>query len=83
MGYNSAMAKILVCDRCGYELTDPADIDMAMEGESAWAKSARERGEEPRGIIPCKNYVRCHGEMIATEERKGLFGRRSRPAKNA
>ncbi len=75
------MAKKLVCDRCGYELTEKDDLDLAFEGQEAWAKSAREHGAEARGVIPCKNYVRCHGEMILTEDRgRGLFGRRSKPA---
>jgi len=76
------MARKLVCDRCGYELTEKDDIDLAFEGQAGWAKSARERGAEPRGVIPCKNYVRCQGEMIAVQERRGLFGRRSKPAKS-
>jgi hypothetical protein len=77
------MARKLVCDRCGYDLTEKDDIDLALEGQAAWARSARERGAEPRGIIPCKNYVRCQGEMIIVEERRGLFARRSKPAKGA
>ena len=76
------MAKKLVCDRCGYELTEPDDIDLALEGQAAWERSVRERGEAPRGIIPCKNYVRCHGEMLMVEERRGLFQRRSKPAQS-
>jgi hypothetical protein len=75
------MAKKLVCNCCGFELTDQDDIDLALEGRAAWEKSVRERGEEPRGVFPCKNYIRCHGEMIMVEERRGLFRRRSKPAK--
>ena len=55
--------KKLVCDRCGLELTDREDIETALEGKKAWEATARARGAEPRGIIPCKNYVRCGGEI--------------------
>ncbi|MBI4187939.1 MAG: hypothetical protein HY529_01905 [Chloroflexi bacterium] len=56
--------KKLVCNRCGAELTDKDDIDLACEGQAVWEAAARARGREPRGIIPCKNFVRCDGEMI-------------------
>ncbi|MBI4180422.1 MAG: hypothetical protein HY528_00645 [Chloroflexi bacterium] len=55
--------KKLVCDRCGKELTGKDDIEMALEGQSAWATAARARGAEPRGIFPCENFIRCDGEM--------------------
>ena len=58
------MARKLVCDRCGLELKDKDDIDLAFEGKEAWEATARARGEQPRGIIPCKNYIRCGGEMV-------------------
>ncbi len=73
------MAKKLVCDRCGYELTEKDDISLALEGQAAWERAVRERGEEPRGIYPCKNYLRCQGQMVWMEERGGLFRRRSKP----
>ena len=57
------MGKKLVCDRCGAELTEKDDIDLALEGKEAWAMAARARGAEPRGILPCENFVRCGGEM--------------------
>ena len=57
--------KKLVCDRCGLELTDKDDIDLAIEGKWAWEATCRARGVEPRGILPCKNYVRCGGEIKA------------------
>ena len=38
--------KILVCDRCGAELTDEMDIEMALEGQNAWTTSARNRGTQ-------------------------------------
>jgi hypothetical protein len=55
--------KKLVCDRCGFELTDIDDIDLALEGQQAWEASVRERGGKARGILGCKNYIRCGGEM--------------------
>ena len=57
------MKKKLVCDRCGLELKDKDDVDIALEGKEAWANSVRARGGKPRGVIPCKNYIRCGGEM--------------------
>ena len=57
--------KKLVCDRCGLELTDKDDIDLALEGKEAWEATCRARGVEPRGILPCENYVRCGGEIKA------------------
>ena len=56
--------KKLVCDRCGLELTELEDIGLAYDGKEAWAMASRARGHEPRGIIPCKNYIRCGGEII-------------------
>ncbi len=55
--------KRLVCDRCGLELKDKDDVDIALEGKEAWANSVRARGGQARGIIPCKHYIRCGGEM--------------------
>ena len=66
----------LVCDKCGFELTDLDDIDMAFEGMKAWQDAQRRRGCEPRGVFPCKYYIRCQGEMIPVKEtksRKGSF----------
>jgi hypothetical protein len=76
------LAKKLRCDRCGLELTEKDDIDLVFEGMAAWHASARARGIEPRGILPCKNYVRCRGEIVEVNEgRQGwlrkLFGRRN------
>jgi hypothetical protein len=68
--------KVLVCDRCGYELTEKEDLTLALEGSEAWQTATRLRGQEPRGIYPCKNYIRCQGEMIAVEKKKGIFGRK-------
>ena len=55
--------KKLVCDRCGLELTDPEDIGMAFDGRDAWKAAVKARGVQPRGIIPCKHYIRCGGEV--------------------
>jgi len=64
----------LVCDRCGLELTDIDDIDLAFEGKEAWAASCRARGVESRGVIPCQNYIRCGGEIVlATSRRQRLM----------
>ncbi|MFC1949314.1 hypothetical protein ACFLW0_03985 [Chloroflexota bacterium] len=68
------MVKKLVCDKCGKELTSPGDIELAFEGMEAWQTAVRARGEEPRGIFPCEDYVRCSGEMIIPR-RKGIFSR--------
>ena len=61
------MPKKLRCDRCGLELSDPEDIDLAMEGRDAWHASVRSWGREPRGVFPCENYMRCRGEMVGAE----------------
>ncbi|MFC1981955.1 hypothetical protein ACFLUN_00555 [Chloroflexota bacterium] len=60
--------KKLVCDRCGLELTEKEDIDLALEGKWAWEAASRARGIEPRGVIPCENYVRCGGEIILVND---------------
>jgi hypothetical protein len=68
----------LVCDRCGFELDQREDILLALEGTEAWQNSCRTRGEEPRGVFPCKYYFQCKGEMILLKDQKknkGLFGR--------
>ncbi len=64
--------QIMVCDRCGFELTEREGISLAMEGAETWQDSCRRRGVEPRGYFPCKYYVNCHGEMqiIDTKKRK-------------
>lgn len=68
--------KILVCDRCGFELTEKDDINMVIEGSNSWKIAVRERGEQPRGIYPCKNYIRCQGEMQMVEKKRKSFFRR-------
>ena len=58
------MAKKLRCDRCGLELTEKDDLSMASDGMKAWRATARARGIQPRGVLPCKNYIRCGGEIV-------------------
>jgi hypothetical protein len=58
----------LVCDRCGREIKDEAEIDQIVAGADAWIASVRARGAEPRGIYPCKDYIRCGGEMVIIEK---------------
>ena len=65
--------KKLVCDRCGYELTEKNDVELALEGQWAWEAAVRARGGEPRGVYPCENYVRCGGEMMVVEDRKIMW----------
>ena len=60
----------LVCDRCGLELEDKDDIDLAIEGKWAWEAGCRARGVEPRGVLPCKHYVRCGGEIVLVASRR-------------
>ena len=62
--------KKLVCDRCGCELTDRDDIYSAFEGKWAWEAGCRARGVEPRGVLPCKYYVRCGGEIVLVASRR-------------
>ena len=66
------MIKKLVCDRCGKEITEKEDIEIALEGKQAWAGAVRARGGKPRGVLPCENYVRCGGEMKPIFD-NGLF----------
>ena len=66
--------KKLVCDKCGKELTNKEDVELALEGKEAWEAMVRARGAEPRGVIPCENFVRCGGEMKLVTDRR-LFGR--------
>jgi hypothetical protein len=64
----------LVCDKCGAQLDKPEAIALALEGTAAWQASARARGAEPRGVFPCRNYVRCGGEMVVYEDKNGHKG---------
>lgn len=67
--------KILVCDRCGFQITERYDIYLAMEGSKAWHDSVRAGGEEPRGVFPCKYHMNCKGEMVLQKKKHKLFGR--------
>ena len=73
------MAKKLRCDRCGLELTEKDDLDAAFDGMEAWYMASRARGIRPRGMLPCKNYIRCGGEIVEVvwwrEWSKKLLGR--------
>ncbi len=63
------MPKKLTCDRCGFELTDKENISIALEGEAAWQMAARARGAKARGVIPCKYFAHCGGEMQTVKKR--------------
>jgi len=60
--------KKLVCDRCGRELAEKEDVELALEGAKAWRMAVRARDAEPRGVFPCENYIRCGGEMIVVND---------------
>lgn len=63
----------LICDRCGFQLTEKEDISLALDGSDAWIMSCRARGEEARGLFPCKFYFQCKGQMVlltAKEEKR-------------
>lgn len=63
---------ILVCDKCGFELTEIDDISLAMEGADAWQLACRTRGVAPRGVFPCKFYFQCQGEMVTRRTNRKL-----------
>ena len=65
--------KKLVCDRCGFELIYKEDVDQALEGQMAWEMAVRARGDEPRGVFPCKNSRNCGGEMKVVTTRRQLM----------
>ncbi|MDD5190782.1 MAG: hypothetical protein PHE50_07055 [Dehalococcoidales bacterium] len=62
--------EILVCDRCGFELTDQDAILLALEGTDSWQNSCRGLGEEPRGVFPCKYFRNCRGQMQLLNPKK-------------
>jgi hypothetical protein len=64
------MAKILVCDRCGFELTERDDINKVLEGSESWQTSVQARGLEARGVYPCKHFVHCQGEMVFQKKKR-------------
>jgi hypothetical protein len=65
--------KKLVCDKCGFELTEKEEVELALEGQEAWEMAVKARGGKPRGILPCKHYIRCGGEMLIVNDRKGFL----------
>ena len=64
-----ARPKKLVCDRCGAEVNDGDAIELAFQGTAAWHTFVKGKGEIPRGIFACQNYVRCGGEMIDPKDK--------------
>ena len=66
---------ILVCDRCGFVIEEKNDINQAMEGSEAWHLSVQNRGQEPRGVYPCKHFIRCQGEMVWQKKKRGFLRR--------
>ena len=60
----------LVCDKCGFELTELEDINLAFDGMEAWQEAQRTRGTETRGVFPCKYFAQCQGEMILVKGSK-------------
>lgn len=71
-----ATPKKLVCDRCGFELNDRDAIELALQGTASWQAFVREKGEEPRGVFACINYIRCGGEMIDPKDKNNHNGRK-------
>ncbi len=67
--------KKLVCDRCGQELTGKEDLEIALEGQEAWAGIVTAQGGQLRGILPCEHYIRCGGEMKLVKN-GGIWRRR-------
>jgi len=49
---------------------------MALDGMWAWQSAVRARGLEPRGVYPCKNFIRCGGEMMLIPSNGVLWWRR-------
>jgi hypothetical protein len=58
----------LICDRCGKEVTDKMVVEAIFAGKDAWKTSHVHEGADARGLFPCENYIRCHGEMIVAPE---------------
>lgn len=54
-------------------MTEKEEVELALEGQEAWEMAVRARGEKPRGVLPCKYYIRCGGEMLIVNERKGFW----------
>ena len=60
--------EILMCDKCGFQLTEKEEIELAMEGVEAWQNACLARGQKPRGYFPCKHYRNCEGEMMPAKQ---------------
>ena len=60
----------LICDKCGFELTDVNAICRVLDGMEAWQEAQRNRGSEARGIFPCMYYFWCKGEMVFAKDLK-------------
>ena len=73
--------KKLICDRCGTILDNRDDIELALQGTAAWQTFIRERGQEPRGLFPCRNWIRCQGEMVVFTGKQKSFGGDGQKAK--
>lgn len=65
---SGATMKKLVCDRCGRELTQKDDVDLAFEGKNSWAESVKAMGGKARGVFPCEHIIRCSGQMIVVND---------------
>ena len=61
--------KKLVCDRCGLKLEGWSNIVFALEDQGAWEAACRAGDTITRGVFPCKNYIRCGGEIKAATSR--------------
>jgi hypothetical protein len=59
-----SVPKKLICDRCGEILDVKGAIELALEGTEAWYAFVKGKGRAPRGLFPCKNWIRCEGEMV-------------------
>ena len=57
-------------------MTEKEEVELALEGQEAWEMAVRARGEKPRGVLPCKHYIHCGGEMLIVAERKSVWRRR-------
>jgi len=64
-----APPKKLICDRCGATLDEKDKIELALEGTASWHNFVKEQGNEPRGVFPCRNWIRCRGEMIDSKDK--------------
>ena len=66
--------KKLICDRCGATLDNKEEIELALQGTASWQNFIREKGQEPRGVFPCKHWIRCQGEMVVFTGKEKVGG---------